>query len=800
MAQQGSHVPNASKALLPSLPKASRRSVLIGVGAVFGLAVGYAVWPRHVRLNLPVRADEILISGWVKIGADGRIVVIVPQAEMGQGVYTSLPMLVAEELGARWEDVSVEPAPLHPLYVNKGMIEEAVMAMPSLLQGAGRWALGEVMERYTVHITGGSTSIKAFHETMRLAGATARDMLRKAAADQWGVNWKKVEAKDGMLHHEGRTLRFAEVAGKARTEDAPDSPVLKTRDAYRIIGKNVPRLDIPAKVRGSAIFGLDVRIPEMAYAALRQGPIGDGRLASYDRAAVTAAAGVLGVVEGDNWLAVVADRYWLARKQIDAMRIDFTDRASEKINIDWARGRLRVALESGEAHVYEREGDPEAGMKASGKTVSAQYEVPYLAHACLEPMNATARVNRDGSVDIWAPVQSITLAAMAVAGALGIETDKVNVTPTFIGGGFGRKAEPDVCIQAALIARQIQRPVQVIWDRPQDFQQDRFRPMALASFSARLSPQGRILALKCRSASQSVMGSTLGRVLPDMANHEPDGASVQGIVKLPYAIQDREVAHVVDIMPIPVGFWRSVGHSQNAFFIEVFMDELARAAGKDPLSFRLMHLEAAPRHARALRTAAEAAGPAVPGRGRGYALHESFGSIAALVADVSVSDGGDLTVHKFTCALDCGDVVHPDTVHGQLEGGIIFGLSAARSGKISFARGVVQESNFDSYALTSLADTPEIVTRIIQSGESLGGVGEVGVPCVAPALSNAIFAATGVRVRTLPIIDQKIASDEMLLRARRTAESSGPVAAEPEAPSLSDEVPDTLDIGKTPAQ
>jgi isoquinoline 1-oxidoreductase subunit beta len=770
MTQQGQDIPTATRVLMPSMPKTNRRRFLLGAGAVFGLAVGYAMWPRNPKLNLPVRDDEAMISGWVKIGSDGRVVVIVPQAEMGQGVYTALPMLVAEELGAKWDSISVEPAPLHPLYVNKAIIEDAVAAMPAMLQGAARWTLGEVVERYAMQLTGGSSSVINFHDSLRLAGATARDLLRKAAARIWSVDWEEVVAADGLLRHGTKSLRFADVAGKAGDESPPSSPKLKTRDAYKIVGKNVPRLDIPAKVRGTATFGLDVRVPEMVYAALRQGPVEEGRLANYDRAAVAAAAGVLGVVEGDTWLAVVAERYWLARKQIDSMRVEFTDRASEKINTDWIRGRLKVALANGEAHVYQESGDLPTGMKAEGKTVTAEYDVPYLAHACMEPMNATARFNVDGTLDIWAPTQSVTLVVMTVAKAIALAEDKIRVYPTFLGGGFGRKAECDVCIQAALIAKEMKRPVQVIWSREQDLQQDRFRPMVLAKMTARLNKQGRIIAWHHRSASQSVSGSFADRTLPAISSHEPDGSSVQGAVKLPYDFGDVRVEHVMDKIAIPVGFWRSVGHSQNAFFVESFMDELAVAAGQDPLKFRLAHLEKSPRHAAALRLVAEKAGPVEPDRGRGYAMHESFGSVVAMSADVSVSDSGDLKIHRMVCAIDCGDVVHPDTVIGQIEGGIIFGLSAVKFGKITFLRGVAEQTNFDGYPILNIEQTPQIDVHIIRSGAALGGVGEVGVPPVAPVIANAIYNIAKVRARSLPLADQTLATEEMMLRAKRTAE------------------------------
>ncbi len=772
----------ATGALLPSLPRLSRRKILIGTAAAAGLAIGYLVWPRNPKLNLATKPDETILNGWLKVGTDGRVVVIVPQAEMGQGVYTSLPMIVAEELGARWDSISVEPSPLHPLYANKLIADEGLELLPGAVRGIAGWVMHEAIERYAVQITGGSTSVRAFHGPMRLAAATARDLLRKAAARQWSVDWKDCATADGMVTFRDKRLSFAALAGSALAEDAEDAPEYKKPELYGMVGKNMPRLDVPAKTDGSAAFGMDVRLPGMVYAAVRAGPVSEGLFLDVEDRAIRSQRGIHKIVKAKTWFAVVADRYWQAKTAMDSLKPDFNFRSSDQVDTSWAMGNIHDRLTKGDARVYESDGDALGIIKRAKRKFSTEYQVPYLAHAAMEPMNATARVNVDNSVELWAPVQSITLIIMAVSKALDVDEDKVRVYPTLVGGGFGIKTEADACVQAAWCAREVGKPVQVIWSRDEDFKQDKYRPAAMARMDAAVDDTGKIAAWHCRLAGQSVIGNFANRFFPAMSQSEPDASSVQGAIKLPYDFPSRQIAHALVELPVPVGFWRSVGHSYNAFFVECFMDEIARGVGADPVAYRLAMLAKSPRHANVLKLCAEKAGPRAEGRGRGYALHESFGSIVAQAADVSINLAGVAEVKRIVCVADCGQLIHPDTVAGQLEGGIIFGLTAAMFGKVEFSQGYAKVENFDEYPLLTLAQTPEIDITLVESTENFGGVGEIAVPPVAPAVANAIFDISGVRIRSLPIAGQKLMSAEQIRDLQRIEQVQGGEleAAEPE--------------------
>ncbi len=778
----------ATNILLPSLPKVSRRKIVLGILAGVGLGVGYVVWPRNPKLNLMARDDERILNGWIKIGNDGRVVVVIPQAEMGQGVYTSLSMIVAEELGARWDMISVEPAPLHPIYANKIGMDEAITLLPTAVRGAAKWTAHKALERNALQMTGGSTSVRSFHDTLRLAAATARDLLRKAAARDWNMDWNAIEISNGMVIAADRSADFSSLLSKINLDDAEKNPKLKAKELFSIVGKNVPRLDIPSKTDGTAGFGMDVRLPGMVYAAARSGPMNDGLLMDVDDKLIRTRPGFIKVVKDKTWFAVIAERYWTAKSALDSLKPDFNFRSSAQIDTDWVNGNIATAFASGEAHVYEEEGDAKALIEKAAVKVSADYSVPYLAHAALEPMNATARVNADDSIEIWAPTQSVSLAVYAIARALDINEDRIRVYPTLIGGGFGQKVEVDAIVQAVICAKDVGKPVQLIWARDEDFRQDKFRPAMLARLSGCVDGQRRMTAFTARLAGQSASGAAMDRLLPAIASHEPDVTSVQGIFNCPYDFGARHVAHAMVKLALPVGFWRSVGHSANAFFLESFIDELAVKAGIHPVQFRLGLLKKSPRHAAVLQECARRAGPPVEGRGRGFAFHESFGSICAQAVDVAISDKGEAEVKRVVCIVDCGLAIHPDTVIAQMEGGIIFGLTAALFGKVNFNQGYATVENFDSYPLLTLAQTPEIEVHILESGAALGGVGEVGTPPIAPAVTNAIFNATGIRIRKLPIAGVTLMSEAAIraaqaIEAVAEAEENAMPALEAQAPA-----------------
>jgi isoquinoline 1-oxidoreductase subunit beta len=731
-------------------PGTTRRRFLIGTGTAAGLVVGYALWPRNQRLNWPARADEARINGWVKIGTDGRVIVAVPQAEMGQGVFTSLSQILADELGADWNTVGVEPAPLNPIYANPGMGIDVAADLPAPLRGMTIWAVAELAGRYDLQMTGGSNSVRGFHDTIRQAGAAAREMLCRAAAREWGANWEDLDTANGFVIYKANRARFGDIAGKALQEDAPRSPRLRSPDKNRLMGKAVPRIDIPAKTDGSARFGIDVRLPGLVFAAILSGPVGDPALVKVDDAEVRKLPGVIDVVKGPSWVAVVANSWWVANNALASLTPVFA--AQPKPAGPWIDAALKAGLDAPDAKAIEKEGD--VSLLGGVGAITADYALPFLAHATMEPMNATARID-GGNVEVWAPVQSLSIATWAVAKALGVEDAAVTVHPTLLGGGFGRKIEVDAVVAAALIARATKRPVQLIFSREEDFAQDRYRPAAMARMRGRIGDDKRIAAWGSRIAVPDVNNNMMGRIMPALATKTPsaNAGAVEGSHHLRYAFDAKLIEHALVDVPVPIGAWRSVGHSFTAFFVESFVDELAHAAGVDPFTFRMSLLHKSPRHAAVLAAAVRAGGPpgpVEPGVGRGIALHESFGTIVAQVAEVAVKDG-QIAVRRVSCAIDCGRVVNPGIVRAQVESAIIFGLSAALTGAITFENGVAQQQMFDSFPLLGLADAPAIDVVIISSSTGMGGAGEPGTPPIAPAVANAIFAATGKRIRSLPL-------------------------------------------------
>jgi len=750
-----------------------RRRFLITAGIAGGaLAIGaWRFYRRRDRLTAPEGlepgANEAVLTGWIKIGTDGSVVVQVPRQEMGQGITTALPMLVAEELDADPATVRFEQAMIDPLYANATMLGDGVPVRPddtgwlAAIVRLTQYKLGEALG---VQATGGSSSVRDAWQPMRRAGAAARAMLVSVAAARFGVAASECTVEQGVVEHKpsGKRAGFGELALDAAKLAVPQDAPLKDRAGYRLLGRPQARLDIPAKVDGSAQFGIDVRLPGMLYAAIAQSPAFGGSVKSFDDAKARNRRGVRSVhalpatSTSAAAVAVVAEHYWQARSALDLVDIAWDGGENAAHDTRTQSDRYRELLGRGDARVYDSAGDVEPAFAQAAKTVSADYFAPYLAHATMEPINCTALVRKDGSCEVWVGSQAPTLVRWYAAKAAEIDSSRVSVHIPYLGGGFGRRAEMDVVMQAVMVARRVPgTPVQLIWSREEDMQHDVYRPMAAARFSAALDSAGGISGWRNRIVGQSCTGGLTARLMPAAASDlMKDKTTSEGAFDLPYRLPNRRVEHVLTHEPVPVGYWRSVGHSYNAFFSESFLDECAHAAGRDPYAYRRALLAQAPRHRRVLEVVAEKAGwgaPPAKGRARGIALAESFHSIVAQVAEVEVV-GNTPKVRRVVCAIDCGFAVNPDTVAAQMESGIIYGLSAALYGEITVRNGRVEQGNFPDYEMVRLAETPEIEVHIVESGtEHLGGVGEPGTPPVAPAVCNAIFAAIGKRVRSLPI-------------------------------------------------
>jgi isoquinoline 1-oxidoreductase beta subunit len=750
-----------------------RRRFLITAGIAGGaLAIGaWRFYRERDKLSPPAAlkagGNEAILTGWIRIGTDGTITVQVPRQEMGQGITTALPMLVAEEMDADPSRVRFEQAPIDPLYANATMIGDGVPMRPddngwlAAMMRHTQYKLGEVLG---VQATGGSTSMRDGWTTMRRAGAAARAMLVQAAAKHFGVPAAECSVDRGVVEHKssGKRATFGELALEAASVPVPQNAPLKNPERFTLLGQSQARYDIPAKVDGSAQFGMDVRVPGMLYGAIAQCPVFGGSLKSFDASKAKSKKGVKGVYAlpatstSAAAVVVVADRYWQAHTALADVAIVWDDGPNARHDSAAQHAKYAELLAHGKAREYESVGDADTALAAPARALTADYFVPYLAHAAMEPINCTAVVNPGKSCEVWVGNQAPTLVRMFAARAAGLESENVSVHTPYLGGGFGRRTEVDVVMQTVLLAKQLPgTPVQLIWSREEDMQHGVYRPMAASRFSAALDDQGNIAGWHNRIVGQSCTAGLTARLLPAAASDfMKDKTTSEGAFDLPYAMPNRRVEHVLAHEPVPVGFWRSVGHSYNAFFAESFLDECAHAAGKDPLEYRLSMLAHAPRFRKVLETAAQKAGWGAPlpkGHGRGIALAESFHSIVAQVAEVEIV-GAVVRVRRIVCAIDCGFAINPDTVAAQMESGIIFGLSAALYGEITLKNGRVEQTNYPSYDVLRLADTPAIETHIINSGiDHLGGIGEPGTPPVAPAVCNAIFAATGKRVRSLPI-------------------------------------------------
>ena len=709
----------------------SRRAFLKAGGATGAALVVTFALPLGTTRVMAANAQGTSFSpnAFVRITADNRVTVVCGSSEMGQGVLTAIPMLVAEELDADWKLVSVEQAPSDTAFNNP---------------------------IFGMQATGGSTTIRAFYTPMRQAGAAAREMLIAAAAKHWGVKPGTLKTSAShVIGPKGQKLSYGQLVEAAARETVPTKPTLKKNADFKIVGKPTRRLDTPAKTNGSAMFGIDAQVDGMLVAVMARAPVPGAKPVKFDEAAAKAVKGVHSVIAIPDGVAVLASGYYAARQGRDALQVQWdlgphADLSAAKIN-----KALSDAADKADA-VAKTSGDVGAALTAAATRLSATYQVPYLAHATMEPLNCLAWV-KDGSVEIWAGTQSQGPASGIIAGVAGVPVQKVKVNTMMLGGGFGRRFAPDFMIDATLLSKISGKPVKLIYTREDDMAAGFYRPASLVKFEGGLDATGHPTALKALVGSPSIMAASGFMQIPP---NGVDNFAVEGLADQPYGIANKHIVYGRAEPGPQVWFWRSVGHSQNAFFIESFIDEMAAAAKADPYEFRARLLKDQPRELGVLKAAASKAGwgkPLPKGHYRGIAVAESFGSYVAQVAEVSVAKDGTPKVHRVVAAVDCGMTVNPQTIARQVESAIVYGLSAALYGQISYKDGVVEQGNFHNYPVLRMSEMPRVEVHILPSEQPPGGMGEPGTPPIAPAVCNAVFAATGVRVRELPINTKALA-------------------------------------------
>ena len=744
------------------LGKWTRRG-LITAGVVAGgaLVVGVAIRPGHraPRLHSLVADDEeALLNVWLKIAPDNRVTAIVPHAEMGQGTHSTLAQMLADEMDAHWDLVAVQEAPAHEEYANYALGKGFLLGdadLPKALVGTVDGAFLQLSQAMNLQVTGGSTSVRTTGlHAMRVAGAAARQMLAEAAAATWQVPASQLVLCDSLVSHaaSGREAPYAEFAAAAAAIAPPAKPKLKSAQEFRLIGKTAPRLDIPAKVDGSAKFGIDASVEGAKVATVLASPVFGGSVQMLDDKPALATPGVAKVLNLGDAVVVVADGYWQARQGLAALSVQWTS-ADEAVSQDSIFAQFGADLsqaeveDGGETEVSQ--GDVDAAIEASARRLEAEYRVPYLAHAAMEPLNCTIWL-RDGTCDVWTGTQNPLGNRAAVAEILELDVANVHVHNAYLGGAFGRRFYDDYVRQAARVAKAMPgTPVQLIWSREEDIRQDRYRPAVISRFRGGLDDAG-----------HAVAWSNI------YVNKEEPGEAP----RIPYAIANQRIRHVASPTHVPFGVWRSVDHSQHGFFTESFIDEMAAAAGEDPYQFRRALLANHTKHRTVLDVAADAANwslPTAPNQGRGIALQQSFGTIVAQVVELTVASTGKVSVQRVVCAVDAGFAVNPDGLIAQMESGIVYGLSAALYGEITIENGRVKQSNFHDYPVLRIDEMPTIDTVIVNGGGPLGGGGEPGTPPLAPALANAIYAAIGVRVRELPLAKHDLARLGALAAAPR---------------------------------
>lgn len=740
----------------------TRRNFLIGGSAAAGLVVAWALWPRAYEPNLSATEDERILSAYLKISTQGRVTVVVPQSEMGQGVYTVLPQILADELGADWRTIAVEPAPINPLYANDVLAQQ--WAETLLPPGAGKlaeedesgWAVEKFAKRNGFIVTADSTSIPAYSDSFREAGAAARVLLSKAAAKKWDVAWEACLAENGFISNGEKRLRFGELVADALEQDLPDPVPLRPSPVNNLVGQDLPRLDLPAKLDGSANFAGDIRLLDMVYASIRQGPVGDTRLKSFNREGASKIIGLVDVIQHDRWIAAVATNWWAANDALDKMSPMFETTGlladSDKMN-----AALTTALEEGPGVRFASRGETEAAFDEH-RNIRAHYQADAAVHAPIETRTATADY-RDGRLELWLATQAPSAAVQAAAEAIGISTDNVTLYPMLAGGSFGRNLDSKIAAQVAFIAQKIGRPVQLMWSRAEEMMHDHYRAPAYARLDAATDKAGRIQALQIKVAAPASGREQSKRVVRGMDEitamraslEEADSKAVEG-ADVHYSIANFTLDHHPAYIGVPTGNWRSNAHSYNAFFVESFIDELAAKAKIEPLSYRMQMMSGRPRLAACLSGVAAMAGwdGGLDRSGQGLACHSMRGGHIAVIVSAARGDGG-LKVNRISATVDVGRIIHPEIARQQVEGGIIYGLAMALGSSTRFNHGIATARRLSDLALPRLSEVPAIQVEFIRSEEEPVGVEEIGVPAVAPAIANALFSATGNRFRQLPL-------------------------------------------------
>ncbi|KEQ53945.1 xanthine dehydrogenase family protein molybdopterin-binding subunit [Sphingobium chlorophenolicum] len=736
----------------------NRRALLVGGGATAGLLLAWAVWPRAYRPNLNTAPGETAFNTFLKIDRAGQIIVIVPQTEMGQGVSTLLPQILADELGADWRTIGVQSAPIGPLYANILLARQWLANDWSRLAGeAGEWAIDQYATRSALMLTGAGTSIPMFHQPYREAGAAARVLLCKAAAARWDVAWESCDIQNGIISDGGkRTLKLGEVAEDAATFDLPDILPFRQAEVDRLAGQELPRLDTPSKIDGSHVFAADVRLPDMVFASIRQGPIGDAVLKSVNEGAAKSVAGFLKLVRRERWVAAVASNWWAANKALDLADPLF-ELAGKPVDSAGMEAALERAFSASGERLYAQ-GDLKPLFK-DATIIASEYRVRPGLHLAPEPMCATARIGDDGA-EVWMATQAPGLARAAIAKALDLSPGAVTLYPLHAGGGYGRRMDHDAGVQAALLSREMKRPVQLLWSRLEDVVQDRPGAPAHARMAARLGRNGAIEGWLAKVAAPCAMTQTWARIADGKPPHEAAAASadistrlaVAGM-ELPYAVPNWAVDHFPADIGLPLGFTRGNAHLHGAFFTESFMDELAHQAQMEAMSFRIQMLGGNPRLAHCLTTVGALGGwqGGIEGSGQGLAAHAMNGAYIAVMVEAAIVEG-KLQVGRIVAAVDGGEQVNPDIARQQIESGLIHGLAMAMGASVPYAKAMPTRAILGRMGLPRLADIGEVTVELIRSTAPPAGLTDLGVPVVAPAVANALFTTTGRRFRSLPLL------------------------------------------------